>query len=213
VDRDGVIVFTVVVNRATHVYNLTSAQVGEIFSGAITNWRQLGGADLPIDIVSRDSGSGTRRAFDRYVLDGAAEPEPSSFDCTDKDAVPSARITLCQEPATSSLLDEVARIPGAIGYAETSDVAASTAGTVQPVQLDGIADALGDVGTRPGNYHFWTVEYLYTYGSPADGSLGAQFLTYMGSFAAKDALRSSGYTPCDDGKQDLMATLCAPGAR
>ena len=53
----GVIIFTLVVNRQTHVYNLTSTQVREIFNGTISNWRQLGGPDLPISVVSRIPGS------------------------------------------------------------------------------------------------------------------------------------------------------------
>jgi phosphate transport system substrate-binding protein len=55
--------------------------------------------------------------------------------------------------------------------------------------------------------------YLYTYGTPASGSLAGKFLTYMGTNTAKDQLRLEGYTPCVDGSQNLMSTLCAPGAR
>src|SRR5262249_1260836 len=89
----GVIIFTVVVNKQTAVYTLRPADIKKIFSGAITNWRQLGGADLPIKIVSRDPGSGTRRAFDQYVL-GTPEPDASSFDCTDKNEIADSPVTL-----------------------------------------------------------------------------------------------------------------------
>jgi phosphate transport system substrate-binding protein len=61
----GVIVFTVVVNKRTGVFKLTTHQLHEIYSGAITNWKQLGGADLPVSIVSRDPESGTRRTSTR----------------------------------------------------------------------------------------------------------------------------------------------------
>jgi len=209
----GVIIFTVVVNQQTHVYNLTSTQVREIFSGAITNWRQLGGPDLPVSIVSRIPGSGSRRAFDQFVLGGAAEPAVSSYDCTDKNAIAASEVILCDEPNTPQLLQSVAQVPGAIGYAETSDVAAYSGGGIQPVQLDGIGDTFGNIGTRPGTYHFWTVEYLYTYGTPAPASLAADFLGYLNVATAKDALREQGYTPCIDQRQDLITTLCAPGAR
>jgi hypothetical protein len=70
--------------------------------------------------------------------------------------------------------------------------------------------------SRPGESSdaaFWTVEYLYTYGTPASGSLAAKFITYMGTNTAKDQLRLEGYTPCVDSSQNLMSTLCAPGAR
>ena len=209
----GVIIFTVVVNRQTHVYNLTSTQVQEIFSGTIANWRQLGGPDLPVSIVSRIPGSGTRRAFDQFVLGGTAEPAVSSYDCTDKNAIPTSPVILCDEPSTPQLLQSVAQVPGAIGYAETSDVAAYSGGGIQPVQLDGIGDTFGNIGSRSGTYQFWTVEYLYTYGTPAPASLAAEFLAYVNTSTAKDALREQGYMPCTDQHQDLMSTLCAPGAR
>ena len=45
-----------VVNRQTGIYNLTTAEIRKIFSGAITNWKQSGSANLPVGIVSRDSG-------------------------------------------------------------------------------------------------------------------------------------------------------------
>lgn len=209
----GVIIFTVVVNRQTRVYNLTTAEIRKIFSGAITNWRWLGGADLPISIVSRDSGSGTRRAFDQYVLGGTPEPDASSFDCTDKNEIPGSPVILCDQPSTPALLQEVAQVPGAIGYAETSDVETYSGRKIQPVELNGVQGTFGDIGSGSGNYHFWTVEYLYTYGTPPSRSLTSEFLAYLDTFTAKDLLRAQGYTPCVDRQQDLESTLCAPAAR
>lgn len=209
----GVIIFAVVVNRQTGIYNLTTAEIRKIFSGAITNWQQLGGADLPVGIVSRDSGSGTRRSFDRYVLGGAPEPDASSFDCTDKNEIPASPVILCDEPSTPDLLQAVAQVPGAIGYAETSDVETYSGGKVQPVELNGVQDTFGEIGTGPSNYQFWTVEYLYTYDTPPSRSLASEFLAYINTFTAKDLLRAQGYTPCVDRQQDLESTLCAPGAR
>ena len=137
----------------------------------------------------------------------------SSYDCTDKNAIPASPVILCDEPSTPQLLQSVAQVPGAIGYAETSDVAAYSGGGIQPVQLDGIGDTFGNIGSRSGTYQFWTVEYLYTYGTPAPASLTAEFLAYVNTATAKDALREQGYMPCTDQHQDLMSTLCAPGAR
>ena len=48
-----------------------------------------------------------------------------------------------------------------------------------------------DIGAvERGAYPFWTVEFLYPYGSPAPGTLAAAFLTYMNSDTARDILRS-----------------------
>lgn len=61
---DGI---AVVVNPANTVTNLTTEQVGKIYMGEITNWNEVGGADSPIVVVSREDGSGTRGAFEELV--------------------------------------------------------------------------------------------------------------------------------------------------
>lgn len=64
-----------------------------------------------------------------------------------------------------TLLQNVAAIPGAIGYAETSDVAQFGNANIQSVEIDGLGADIGAVGNGPGHYRCWTVEYLYSYGS------------------------------------------------
>jgi phosphate transport system substrate-binding protein len=201
----AVIIFAVVVNKQANVFNLTVPEVRGIFAGTITNWRQVGGADLPVRIVARTSGSGTRRAFDQKVLDGS-EPAFSSYNCISKDAVPTARVIKCEVPTTGMLLQRVNEIPGAIGYAQISDAASYA--HVRSVELGGWDATIGAV--ERGAYPFWTVEFLYTYGSPAPGTLAADFLTYINTDTAKDILRSQAYTPCVDRNQSLLGTLC-PG--
>jgi phosphate transport system substrate-binding protein len=202
----GVIIFTVVVNSGTHVATLTTPQIHGIFTGAYQDWKQLGGAPGPIRIVSRYPNSGSQRAFDNFVL-GGPEPPPSSYDCTDKNLIPASPVVLCQQPSTQALLQMVASIPGAIGYAEASDAAVYTGQGAQPVDLNGLPDTFGNVGTGPRQYPFWTVEYLYTYGTPARSSLASRFIDYVKS--SSTFLRANEVTPCDG----LMHTLCAPGAR
>lgn len=62
---DGI---AVVVNTANTVRSLSKAQVKDIFTGKISNWKQLGGADEKIIVVSRDSASGTFEAFGELAL-------------------------------------------------------------------------------------------------------------------------------------------------
>ena len=57
---DGIAVIT---NTANKVTNLTSEQVKDIFTGKITNWKEVGGEDAQIVVVSREDGSGTRDGF------------------------------------------------------------------------------------------------------------------------------------------------------
>jgi phosphate transport system substrate-binding protein len=209
----GVIIFAVVVNSDTQVPRLTAAQVQGIFRGTYTNWAQLGGPDLPIRIVSRYPDSGSRRTFDQFVLGGATEPQPSSFDCVDKNEIPRSPVTLCQEPTTQAQLQAVANTPGAIGYGDSADVANYPGRGLESVELNRLQPTFGNIGSGAGHYPFWTVEYLYTYGSPPTGSLAAKFLGYVSGMSAKVLLRADGYIPCVDSSQNLMQTLCAPSSR
>lgn len=64
--RDGI---AIIVNPAQkNITNLTKAQIRDIFSGKITNWKDLGGDSKAIVLVSREEGSGTRAAFQDLIL-------------------------------------------------------------------------------------------------------------------------------------------------
>jgi len=200
----AVVVFSLVVNQSTGVHDLTVAQVRDIYAGRVTNWRQLGGTDLPIRIVSRGSESGTRGTFERRVL-GVPEPAVSSNDCVNKDRDPNAATIRCEFGSESSLLEEVSRTPGAIGYAERG--AAATYAKVNEIKLGGWEADLGTV--EQNDYPFWEVEYFYTYGNPPGGSLLSAFLEFVTLDEAKNLLRADGFTPCSDRSKNLMTTLCA----
>jgi phosphate transport system substrate-binding protein len=62
--RDGI---AVVVNPANPVSDLSMSKIRDIYRGAIWNWKELGGPDAPITVVSRESGSGTRSSFESIL--------------------------------------------------------------------------------------------------------------------------------------------------
>lgn len=196
-------VFAVAVNRASDVFELSQQEIQDIYRGVITNWNQVGGRDQRISLVSRGSESGTRRAFEKTVL-GAGEPAVSSNDCINKDRAPDSPIVRCERGNTESLLQEINRIPGAIGYAEKSAVAKFS--DVRGVQLNGREADIEAV--KQNAYPFFEVEYFYTYGEPQADTLISAFLDYLSSGTAKNILRRDGYTPCLDGENNLMGTLC-----
>ncbi|MFE0190856.1 substrate-binding domain-containing protein [Streptomyces sp. NPDC058989] len=204
-DPVGVIVLSLVANDKAGVDGLTSAQVRKIYDGTYTNWKQLNGHDLPIRLVSRDAGLGTRRAFETSVLRRSEPGVVSSYDCGDKDRDERARLTRCEVNSTKSLLDAVDRVPGAIGYAEV--YAAAQRHHVVSVRLNGNEPDI-EWG-RQRDYPFWTVEYLYTYGRPEDGSLTAKFLAFMDSDTAKNIMRMYKHVPCAD-RQSLPVAVCRP---
>jgi phosphate transport system substrate-binding protein len=62
--HDGI---ALLVNPDNQVENITLEEIKDIYTGTITNWKELGGADAPIVVISREEGSGTRDAFQEIV--------------------------------------------------------------------------------------------------------------------------------------------------
>ncbi|HEY3606594.1 MAG TPA: substrate-binding domain-containing protein [Pseudonocardiaceae bacterium] len=203
----AVLVYSVLINNDVGIDHLTTPQLTGIYSGQYTNWHQLGGPDLPIRIVGRGGNSGTRRAFERYVLVGS-EGVLSSDGCVTKDRVANAPTIRCERDTTQDLITAVSTVSGAIGYGDVANSATKAAvrsGEVVTAKLNGLYP---QVESLP-NYPFWTVEHLYTRGSPAPGSPLGAFLDYLNSDAAQAALLSAGYTPClpRDGVLNHLCTL------
>jgi ABC-type phosphate transport system substrate-binding protein len=197
----AIVIFAVVVNKATGVHSLTQAQLVDIWTGKYDDWAQLGGADLPIDIVSRTPASGTRATFDRLILGTPDEIGPSSTNCTSANTRPDLPVIRCQKKSTRALLQAVNSIKGAIGYAEAAEAAQRP--DIDVIQLDSADPTAAAVKSR--QYPFYAVEYLYTDGTPRRGSLLSAFLSYMFTDAAKSILQSPdwGDIPCS------LTTLCS----
>jgi phosphate transport system substrate-binding protein len=58
----------VIVHPSSLIENLPLDKIGDVFSGKIANWKELGGPDHPIDVVTREEGSGTRESFQKFVM-------------------------------------------------------------------------------------------------------------------------------------------------
>lgn len=168
----AVIPFTLIVNRdVTGVTSLTRDQIIGIYStGAYTNWRQLGGPDLPIAAVVRPATSGTRLTFRTYVMGG--RDETGIFLKTD---------------SSQTVLTTVAQTPGAIGYVGLSVLDKS----VTAVGIAGVEATPASI--EAGRYPFWGYEHMYTLG---DGSpLVSAFLDYMLTPEIQMVAQEMGYIP------------------
>ena len=203
--RVAVSAFTLVVNEGIDPgRGLSLADVRRIYRGQITRWKQLDPRlpDLPVVLVSRNADSGTRQIFQRRVL-GTWERAPStSLDCVHQDDT-SASVMRCELDSTQKVLDEVARIPGAIGYSELN--LARHKG-VRRVPLDGAAASIEDIEYRRSNYPSRGVEYAYTYRRPPTGSLTAGFLAYVSQSTGENVIRTHGHLPCSAA---AVLPLCA----
>ncbi|MCT7354176.1 substrate-binding domain-containing protein [Streptomyces sp. 15-116A] len=192
--------FTLVVNEDVGVRDLSLKQVRDIYAGRITNWSQVRGKDLPIQLVSRNPGSGTRSTLQQQVLDGKPLLATTTGDCQALDTGAPGR---CEVSDTPTLLDTVAATPGALGH---SEVGAATAHTgVQQVRIDGYPATLE--GADQGAYPYWQTEIAYTYGEPPADSVAAGFLRYLANEVGKDILRSQGHRPCAELDKPLV---CRP---
>lgn len=95
----------VVVNPKNSVSKLTTEQLALIFTGKISNWKEVGGEDLKIVILSREVNSGTHVYFKEHIL---RKSDPNSKE----EFAPSALML----PSSQAIADEVAGNPGSIGY-------------------------------------------------------------------------------------------------
>ncbi|MGH2478890.1 MAG: phosphate ABC transporter substrate-binding protein, partial [Ktedonobacteraceae bacterium] len=156
----SVVVFGVLVNAHVGMSKLTTAQIQGIYAGTYTNWKQVGGPDKPIVVVSRPASSGTRATFQQYILGG---PE--------KVAGPSSLTT----DSTGTVITNVAQTDGAIGYASTGPALANSGVTL--LSIDGNAPTASLVESN--TYKFWNIEHMYTRGQPTQ--LEQALLDYMDS--------------------------------
>ncbi len=95
----------VVVHPANPLSQLTMEQLADIFSGRVTNWKEIGGSDLPIVVLSREVNSGTHVYFKEHVLRGG-----------DKDSQAEFAANALMLPSSQAIADEVDQNPGAVGY-------------------------------------------------------------------------------------------------
>ena len=110
---DGIAVIT---DKENTVKDLTTEQLASVYKGEITNWKELGGNDEAIVVIGRESGSGTRGAFEELL-----EVEDICSYAQELDS-------------TGGVLAKVASTPGAIGYVSLDVVD----DTVQAVSLNGV---------------------------------------------------------------------------
>jgi phosphate transport system substrate-binding protein len=142
----------------TGVTNLTTQQATDIWTGKVTNWKDVGGKDEAIVLIIRPASSGTRATFKKIVLGGQDEAAGQAL----------------TEDSNGAVTQSVAQTPGAtsvIGFAYYQ----ANKGSVTPLQLDGVDASVDTI--RNGTYKLQADGHSYTKGE-ADG-LTKAFLDYL----------------------------------
>ena len=157
-----------VVNKDANVKNLSMDQVKRIFTGKITNWKEVGGKDEKITVVNRAKGSGTRATFEAAVLKG-------------DEAVKSQ-----EQDSNGTVQKIVESTPGAVSYLAFSYINDK----IQPISIDNVKPT--DENVESDKWKIWSYEHMYTNGK-AD-SATTKFLDYMNSKDVQDSLvKDMGY--------------------
>ncbi|MGW5452982.1 substrate-binding domain-containing protein [Nocardia sp. NPDC003979] len=162
--------FAVVTHPDLGIADLSTAQIQRLFRGEIDNWRMLGGPDLPVVVVDRQHGSGSRFALEARLLDWQRPLYHPEF-CAGR-----SRLVHCEVGSTGEMAEVVAATPGAVGYLEATTVGEG----LRAVTINGQAATKTHVAER--SYPFYSVEFAfhdYPGGNMPAGSLAAKFVDYL----------------------------------
>jgi phosphate transport system substrate-binding protein len=181
-NKVAVVGMTAAVNPKVGIKDIKKDDLIKVFTGKITNWKELGGPDQKITLVNRPESSGTRAVFNKFALDGAT---------------PAEGIT---EDASNTVKKIISETPGAIGYLALSYF---TDNTVTQMSIDGVKATPENI--QSGKFPVWAYEHMYTKGNPTD--LEKAFLDYMMSDEVQNKiLPQQGYLPVTKMKVQRDAT-------
>ncbi len=165
---DGI---AIVVNPDNPVNDLDLETISRIYTGEITNWKDLGGNDLEIVLIGREAGSGTRDGFESVT--------------NTKDACKYRQ----ELTSTGDVMGAVAGNPGAVGYASL----ASVKDTVKALSIGGIIPAEETV--RDGSYIVQRPFVLVTKSGTELSEAAQKFFDYITSAEANEIISNAGAVP------------------
>lgn len=168
---DGI---AVVVNPDNPVAGLSKADLGKIYRGDIVNWKDVGGPDKPIVLLSRDSSSGTYEYFKEEIV--AADDENAEY-------AKQAQLLA----STQAIVDEVSKNDAAIGYVGLGYVT----DTIKVLEIDGVAASVESA--KDGSYPISRYLYMYSNGD-VDGVMEA-YLDWILSSEGQAIVTDQGFVP------------------
>ncbi|NFO87213.1 phosphate ABC transporter substrate-binding protein [Clostridium botulinum] len=168
--------FGIVVNKSLGITDLNKEQLKGIFSGKITNWKEIGGPDKEIFLIHRKSGSGTRGTFENKILDGDKSLENDSIGAV--------------QDSNGAVLTTMKQNDGAISYLALSYMnTAEAKELLQVTSIEGISSENENI--KNGSYPFWSWGHMYTKGE-AEG-LSKEFINFITSEDNKESIENLGF--------------------
>lgn len=188
---DGI---AVIVHPESKIDNLTIKQVSDIFSGKITNWKQLGGADMPITLYGRENSSGTYEFFKDHVL--------GKVDGKQVDYAPSTQVL----QGTAALGEAVARDKKGIGYGGVGYFAERNDVKILHIKKDDKSPAISPVDNHKVNYEvIWNGEYsisryLYCFTNGEASGKVKDYMDFITSAQGQEVVKTMEYIPLPEKK-------------
>ncbi len=165
--RDGI---AIIVHPSNPLSEITMAQLRDIYTGKISNWKDVGGKSGRIVVISRDVASGTFEVFKKLVLKGAK---------TRADA-----LMLASNKAVATTVEKT---PGAIGYVGLGYVSSK----VKALTVDGVKPTKKTVAS--GEYKLSRPLYFYTDGKPK--GLAKEFIDFVLNPEGQKIVEEAGFVP------------------
>lgn len=167
---------TPIVNPRNKVKGLSTDQLSLIYQGKITNWKEVGGDDLKIVVISRDSSSGTFESWDHFVMKKSK-------------VTPRAQMLA----SNGAIVTAIAHNRYAVGYVGMGYINKS----VKALEVNGVAASAATALSR--QYPFSRELYMYTNGEPK-GEV-AKFITFLKGNMGQKIVAKEGFVPITRGKK------------
>ena len=173
IGKDGIVI---AVNSQNSVSALTTEQVKGIFSGNITNWKEVGGADAKINVITREDGSGTRKAFEEIVMGKETKIQKSAI----------------VQSSTEAVKQAVKQDPNAIGFISLANLDDS----VKALKIGGVTPSEATVSD--GTYKVQR-PFLFLVKGEAKGAV-KEFIDWVLSPAGQAIVKSEKVVPANSTK-------------
>ena len=164
---DGI---AVIVHPANTLADLTKAQVKDIFSGKIKNYKELGGPDKEIVVIIRETGSGTRTSFEEMLMDKGKTPNSEGAE---------------QQGSNGAVKASILSNPNAIGYVGEGFVDSS----VKALKIEGVAPTKETI--KAGTYPVSRKLYMITKGEASGKTKG--YIDYILSEEGQKIVEEEGF--------------------